>query len=419
MSDATLVDSPIGLDTTIASTATPAGSAAAATLDTRPPGSTTLVRSTVLPRLEMVGTTPRLVTQGKPRYEHTGRLGEGGLGEVLGARDNDIDRDVAVKRLRPDVASPATLARFVEEVRTIGRLEHPNIVPIHDVGVDEKGEYYFVMKYVNGETLESIIEKLAAGDPLYHSHYGFERRIQIITGLLDALAFAHKKGIVHRDIKPANVMVGAYGEVVLMDWGIAKQLKANGSGTPTLDGGATPQHAGAKRGALFETMAGQLIGTPAYMSPEQARGEAVDERSDLYSLNVLLYEFLTLTHPLAEKNTLAEMIHAITTEQTPLAGFMKSPHQPSVGMDLSWVLKKGLAKDPKDRYQSATEMLDRLEDRAEGKIPVQCHITFVKRVNGEWGRFVDRHPIVVTMGMAAVAIALVVNVVAALMHHGG
>ena len=138
VSDATLVDSPIGLDTTIASTATPAGSAAAATLDTRPPGSTTLVRSTVLPRLEMVGTTPRLVTQGKPRYEHTRRLGEGGLGEVLGARDNDIDRDVAVKRLRPDVASPATLARFVEEVRTIGRLEHPNIVPIHDVGVDEK-----------------------------------------------------------------------------------------------------------------------------------------------------------------------------------------------------------------------------------------------------------------------------------------
>ena len=114
------------------------------------------------------------------------------------------------------------------------------------------------------------------------------------------------------------------------------------------------------------------------------------------------------------------MIRAITTEQTPLAGFVKSPHQPSrAGWISRGCVKKGLAKDPEDRYQSATEMLDRLEARAEGKIPVQCHITFVKRVNGEWGRFVDRHPIVVTMGMAAVAIALVVNVVAALMHHGG
>jgi serine/threonine-protein kinase len=419
--DATLVTSSIGVDATIASTE--AAGMSGPPVGIAPALSTTLVRSTVLPRLERVGSTQRLVTQGKPRYEHMRRLGEGGLGEVLGARDNDIDRDVAVKRLRPDVASPATLARFVEEVRTIGRLEHPNIVPIHDVGVDEKGDYYFVMKYVDGETLESIIDKLAAGDALYHAHYGFERRVQIVVGLLEALAFAHKKGIVHRDIKPANVMVGAYGEVVLMDWGIAKQLTtadgANASGDP--GEGAPRGSAHAKRGALFETVAGQLIGTPAYMSPEQARAEPVDARSDLYSLSMLFYELLCLKHPLAEKHTLEAMILAITNEPTPMAGMVSSPHQPSVGMDLSWFLRKGLEKDPADRYQSASEMLERLEQRAEGKIPVQCHITFVKRMNGEWGRFVDRHPLVVTLGMVAAVVAVIANVVMVVMRarHGG
>ncbi len=365
MADATLVTSSIGMDATVASSASvPSGVHVTGGTS----GATTLVRTTVLPRVEMVGATPRLVSQGKVRYEHMRRLGEGGLGEVIGARDNDIDRDVAVKRLRPQVSSPATLARFVEEVRTIGRLEHPNIVPIHDVGVDEKGEYYFVMKYVDGETLESIIDKLAAGDRATHAQYGFERRVQIVVALLEALAFAHKKGIVHRDIKPANVMVGAFGEVVLMDWGIAKQLRSEG----VSEVGASPLHASghAKRGALFETVAGELVGTPAYMSPEQARGEPVDERSDLYSLSVLFHELLCLRHPLAEKQSLAEMIHAITSEPTPLAGAVSSPHQANVGMDLTWFVRKGLAKHPANRFQSAEEMLERLAARAEGKVPI-------------------------------------------------
>ena len=416
MPDSTLVTSSIGLDATIASTGD-SGIPVPVDSPSRPPPSS-LVRSTVLPRVEMVGATPRLVTRGKPRYEHTGRLGEGGLGEVLGARDNDIDRDVAVKRMRPGVASPATLARFVEEVRTIGRLEHPNIVPIHDVGVDERGEYYFVMKYVDGETLETIIDKLAAGDASYHAQYGFERRVQIVVALLDALAFAHQKGIVHRDIKPANAMVGAYGEVVLMDWGIAKHLVAEGDAQPTLDAGPTPTHAHAKRGALFETVAGQLVGTPAYMAPEQARGEPVDARSDLYSLSMLFHELLTLRHPLAEKRTLEEMIRGITSEPIPLAGTVRSPHQPSVGMDLSWYLRKGLAKHPADRFQSAEEMLERLASRAEGKIPIQCHITLMKRVTAEWSRFVDRHPFLVTLLMLAAMIVLATSAVTAITHRG-
>ncbi|MGO9836924.1 MAG: serine/threonine-protein kinase [Polyangiaceae bacterium] len=413
MTDSTLATGSVGFDTTVASTATPAAAPAAKALL-----ASTLTRSTVLPRVEMVGAEPRLVVEGKPRYQHTRRLGEGGLGEVLGARDNDIGRDVAVKRLKPEVTSHASLARFVEEVRTIGRLEHPNIIPIHDVGVDEHGDYYFVMKYVDGETLESIIEKLAAGDPLYHARYGFERRVQIFMGLLEAVAFAHEKGIVHRDIKPANVMVGQYGEVVLMDWGIAKQVRG---ATPSLADAAFDApavHAGA-RGALFETQAGQLVGTPAYMSPEQARGESVDERSDIYSLSLLLHELLCLRHPLAEKQTLAEMLHGVTSEPVPMAGFVSSSHQPTVPMDLSWYIHKGLAKDPTSRYQSVAEMVERLLNRAEGKIPIQCHITFVKRVNGEWNRFVDRHPFVVTIALAVMVLAFVAGGVSAVAHRIG
>src|SRR6185312_9441186 len=130
----------------------------------------------------------------------------------------------AVKRLLPDLTSPPILARFVDEIRTVGRLEHPNIVPIHDVGVDELGRYFFVMKYVEGETLESIIDKLAAGDPAYLAKYSVEVRIELFLGILHALEYAHAQGVVHRDIKPANVMVGRYGEVVLMDWGISKPI---------------------------------------------------------------------------------------------------------------------------------------------------------------------------------------------------
>ena len=111
--------------------------------------------------------------------------------------------------------SPEALARFVEEIRTTGGLEHPNIVPIHDVGLDEKGRYYFIMKYVDGETLESILARLRAGDRETHARYGFERRVEIFKGVLEAIAYAHARGYIHRDIKPANIMVGAFGEVLV------------------------------------------------------------------------------------------------------------------------------------------------------------------------------------------------------------
>src|SRR5690606_23290345 len=130
----------------------------------------------------------------------------------------------AVKRLL-DEDNPHAVARFIDEVRTVGSLEHPNIVPIHDVGVDEDGSLFFVMKYVEGETLASIIEKLAKGDRECHSRYNCEARLDVFTGRLRARQYAHGQGLVHRDIKPENLMIGRYGEVVVMDWGIAHAIR--------------------------------------------------------------------------------------------------------------------------------------------------------------------------------------------------
>src|SRR5262245_50351771 len=147
--------------------------------------------STVLPRIEGDGADLRIVADLKRRYEPVKLLGTGGMGEVLLVNDQDIARQVAVKRLRPEIDDPTRLARFVDEIRTVGRLEHPNIVPIHDVGVDGEGCYFFVMKYVQGQTLESIIKKLAAGDLEAHRKFTIERRIEIIGSVLNALAYAH------------------------------------------------------------------------------------------------------------------------------------------------------------------------------------------------------------------------------------
>ncbi len=355
---------------------------------------------TVLPRVTFEDRQPTFVHAGKTRYEMKGPLGEGGVGEVFEAVDHDIGRRVALKRLRGEFNSPVALARFLEEIRTTGHLEHPNVIPIHDVGVDEQERYYFIMKYVDGETLESIIAKLRQGDPDYHRRYGFERRTEIFKAVLSAMAYAHEAGFVHRDLKPANIMVGAFGEVMVMDWGIARPLRPQPHGLDdsvlkAADPGAAATDALPPEKRPFATQVGAIIGTPAYMAPEQAQGQPADERTDIYALSVMFHELLSLQHYLADRTSVAETLRGTVDTEVPMAAYLKSSMQGPVPADLAWFIHAGVDKDPTKRYPSVRAMLDRLDRRAEGDIPVECPMTFLRSLSNHFLHQLDRHPMLV------------------------
>jgi serine/threonine-protein kinase len=286
------------------------------------------------------------------------------------------------------------------------------VVPIHDVGVDEDGRYFFVMKYVQGETLENVIEKLRAGDPATVAAWSYERRVEVMLGLLRALSFAHAKGIIHRDVKPANVMVGRYGEVMLMDWGIAKRVA--GETAAPIEEHVESSGSTAARASLKGTQRGSLVGTPAYMSPEQAKGSLeIDGRSDLYSACVLFHELCALGHYLEDAQDLSSLLAAIPTwERSAIT--LTAPRVPGgrrVPAEIGHFLAKGLAVDPARRYQSADETIFVLQRILDGSFDVQCPVTFTKKGSRLLGKLVDRAPLVAmitaTTVFALVAFALV------------
>jgi serine/threonine protein kinase len=370
---------------------------------------TTLARASVLPRKAASTHEPE---RGE-RFEPLKPLGEGGMGEVLLVQDHDIGRKVAVKRLRADQTSEAALLRFAEEVRTVGRLEHPGIVPVHDVGVDQEGAHYLVMKYVEGETLETVIEKLKGGSAEHRTLYTLEYRAQVCLALLQALRYAHDKGVIHRDLKPANVMVGKFGEVMLMDWGIAKQVERGAKEDVGPRDLPTLPHE-----RLFETQQGALVGTPMYMSPEQALGKVreLDERSDVYSAGLLMLELLTLKHPYAHLQTVPELLVAQARQPFTISQIMGLGAAEAIKAEYVHFLVKALQKDPALRFQSVGEMEHRLQRALSGDVDVQCHVTFAKRSGHALLRWIDRHPNLYTallfsflLSFVAGAVALVVR----------
>jgi serine/threonine-protein kinase len=310
------------------------------------------------------------------------------MGEVSLAQDNDIGRAVAVKQLVASTQNPTGVARFIDEIRTIGQLEHPNIVPIHDVGVDPQGQIFLVMKYVDGETLESIIKKLQAGDPAYLARYSMDYRMEIFLGVLHALQCAHEKGVIHRDIKPANVMVGRFGEVVLMDWGVAKMLPKDGA-----------------------AVAGEFVGTPAYMSPEQAAGssKALDPRSDIYSAAAMFHELLCLRHYLGHCQSLQALLVAIASEPftAPRLLALHHPQHPAPPAELMHFVAKAMAKDPAQRFQSVDQMIDELQAMRDGRIRVQCPVTLARRMTSEVTLFLGRSPVAAITAFYAVLLLLI------------
>ena len=253
-----------------------------------------------------------LETREAQSYALGEEVARGGLGAVLHARESATPRTVAMKVMLRGGNARSTL-RFIKEAQATAQLKHPNVV--HDLGIDAPGQPFYTMKLVAGITLKKVLELLKQGVPATVEKYPLARLLTDFQKVCDALAFAHSRGVIHRDLKPANIMLGKFGEVLVMDWGLAKIVGTKGALREDATAGASEVTViGARReqSEVFSTMEGAIMGTPHYMSPEQAAGEieTLDARSDLFALGIILYEILTLERPFTGK-TAAEIIAKI------------------------------------------------------------------------------------------------------------
>ncbi|NQZ59890.1 MAG: serine/threonine protein kinase, partial [Lentisphaeraceae bacterium] len=230
-----------------------------------------------------------------------GTLGRGGMGTIYDAYDRNLRRKVAIKSISPEKANDSlTRKYFTKEAQITGQLEHPNIIPVYEMGLNPQRELYYVMKRIRGITLAKIIHELRVGRRKYVKRFTIGKLLAIFQKVCDAISFAHSRGVLHLDIKPENIMVGEFGEVLILDWGIARLRKRSQNIKSeifvTLDDAVNFD-------SEFESQ--KVIGTPAYMAPEQATGQAkiVGTRTDIYALGAVLYNILTLRPPASGSST--------------------------------------------------------------------------------------------------------------------
>ena len=330
-----------------------------------------------------IGTNP--VNQQPERFGFVQELGEGAYGKVWKADDAAIGRTVAVKSYKFAGAKGAKLLDM--ETSIVGKIDHPGVPVLYDIQQTDDGLYHYIMKYVEGQTLEDVIERLRNKDPDTQKMFKHLNRAELILQILRTLASTHSKGIVHRDIKPENIMIGKNGEAYLMDWGIALDINEN-------DG------------------EGQLSGTPRYMSPEQAQSKAIDPRSDLFSIVGVLYEFITLKEHGPKASSALKMLEKIPTYM-PSKMALAEPH-PEVGpypMTYCPIFVKGLQLNPNERYQSAEEMIQDLEYAMSGGIHISCPLTLTYRISSFFTTSLVNKPVASFLGIwggLAAAAALLV-----------
>jgi len=317
-----------------------------------------MLRDDVVGHLRDVADLPDL---SGTRYRLVRRLARGGMGTVYLVRDEDLDRELALKVLSLPDPSGALSARLVEEARHLARLEHPNIVPVHDVGRLPDGRVFYTMKLVRGRSLDAWRDGSVPRPALL-------RLFQKVCG---AVAFAHARGLIHRDLKPANVMVGSFGEALVMDWGVAKRVaEADAATLPGVEG-ETGTASAREEETIGRAMTAQgaLIGTPAYMAPEQARGEVdrLDARTDVYALGAILHFLLSgrPPHDGPDRETILQQV--IQGRRTPLRQI-----DPAIPRPLDSIVARAMAANPADRYGSALLMAEDLDRFLDGQ-PVSAH----------------------------------------------
>jgi len=323
------------------------------------------------------------------RYSFLRTIGFGGMKSVLLVQDRDTGRKVAMA-IMPDFRErpKAELERFVREARLTAQLEHPNIVPVHDLGIDSSGSPFFTMKYLHGQSLSSVIRKLAKEEPEAVQRFSQMRLLQIFIRICNAVEFAHSQGVCHLDIKPENVNIGDFGEVLLLDWGLARAVmpdsKIASPNTEDVDAN------------------GHVKGTPGYMAPEQLRPMKeypVGFRSDIYALGGILYAMLALRGPLA-RLPMEEILRRTASGDIPPPQVM-APDDRHIPAALEAICQKAMALNPDDRYQTVAELREDIFAFQTGYVPKAENASPLKHA----GLFLGRN-LLILMILLALILAL-------------
>ncbi|UQA55400.1 serine/threonine-protein kinase [Polyangium aurulentum] len=332
---------------------------------------------------------PRLHVVDRSVYAVEDEVAQGGIGRVVAAWDKRLGRRVALKQLIEGVSTPED--RFVREARITARLQHPSIVPVYEAGRWPSGEPFYAMKLVEGRTLSQVIAEAGT----------LEERLPLLPRVLavaEAVACAHEKRIIHRDLKPANVILGSFGETVVIDWGLAKDLAEEEAEARAPAGEATTQarRGGGSGGGL--TVEGSIMGTPAYMPPEQAEGDPVDERADVYAIGAILYHLLAGVPPYdgMEVDGILEQVHDGPPVPLPVL-------ERGIPQDLLAIVEKAMARDPARRYPTAKELAHDLRRFLAGQW-VGAYRYGLREI---LRRFVRRHRAVLAVSIAALLVLVV------------
>jgi ABC-type transport system substrate-binding protein len=316
-------------------------------------------------------------------YQDRREITHGGMGRIVSARDVRLDRTVALKELR--VQSPELRARFEREALLTARLQHPSIVSIHEAGRWPSGEPFYAMKLVPGRPLDQVIADAGT----------LAKRLALlphVVAVSDALAYAHQQRVIHRDLKPQNVLVGEFGETVVIDWGLAKDLADTSKEIATLPGGT---------GRSSDTALGDVLGTPMYMPPEQAEGRHVDERADVYAIGAMLYHVACGHPPYVGQSTEEVLDEVKQHEPRPL-----SEREPSLPADLVAIVTRAMARDVKARYRTARELADDLHRFQAGQL-VGAHRYRMRDLVSRW---LHRHRVAVTVALLAAIVLVIVGI---------
>ncbi len=307
-------------------------------------------------------------------YKGFSVIKKGGMGTILKVKDTNCGREVAMKICTANEDGLDGLERLLHEARITANLEHPNIIPIHEINCDSNDDVYYTMKFVKGDNLEKVLDSLRSNDPAYLAKYPLSELLNIFMRICDGISFAHSKGVIHRDLKPENIMIGDYGEVLIMDWGIAKILtnideESAFNDTEFIAKNIYPDKDQTK------TQSGAVFGTPAFMAPEQIQGKnhAVDQRTDIYALGGILYSILTLRQPIIEDDIQQLFAKVIAGEITPPFLLENSKNKQLkhltngyVPASLSAIAMKALATSPEMRYQTVNSIQKDLRAYQDG-----------------------------------------------------